>query len=472
MKHNIQLLQNLPESFDFKPNFAHFFEGHMYSFLPIFADLSPREKRTFLLHLGYSLTDGLITGILTLNEFVFLKSFHAGSFKLSMLFQLAVLVLPFSIFFTHFFEKIPNKTGVFIRMALFTRLPLILFILFPWFQSYGMSESTVQNVFLLLFLLYYLASPFILPLINQLLKNNYESVRLGKLYSYSWSANMLSQLAASLLFGRILDSFPEAYTIIYPMLGIMGMAGIYMISKIKDDSQVKVREDKSLIDSWQTTLIHSVEAVKENKPFRDFQIGLMIYGVAFLMNQPVVALFLNNQLGLGYSEIAGYKGIALGLSILLFPLAGLLLDRNDPRRYGNWCFALIAVFFLLMMLSIPLPWNIQLSGMRIYLFPALAFIVYGLFTGGITILWGIGSSYFSPVKEVAFYHSIHCSLTGIRGIIAPLLGSAIYSAGSLLGEEAAYYGAFGSGILMLLWAIFQLKESMKKYPLKSKSFSK
>jgi len=44
-------------------------------------NLNLDEKNTFRLHLGFMLTDGLVQGVLMLNEFVFLRSIKGSSYQ-------------------------------------------------------------------------------------------------------------------------------------------------------------------------------------------------------------------------------------------------------------------------------------------------------------------------------------------------------------------------------------------------------
>lgn len=433
----------------------------MNSILNVYTDLTENEKRTFFLHLLYSLLDGLILGSFTLNEFVFQKNFHPDIFKISLLFQLSVLVLPFSIFFTQFYEKVANKKRLLLRIGLFTRLPLLLFLLFPVLPLDQLHKDWVQNLFLIVFLLFYFASPFTIPLINHLLKLNYSPDKLGKLYSYSWSINLFTQLVSSLLFGWLLDEFPQSFSYVYAVLGVLGLLSIFLISKIKNEEEQKYFDDIGLIESWGNTLDKSIKILAENKPFRDFQIGMMIYGIAFLMNLGVVAKFLNDTYELNYSEVAGYKGIALVLAILTFPVFGLILDRKDPRKFGNMSFAMCVLFFVLLIAAFFFQQSVTVNSIRIFIFLALAYIAYGFFQSSMTILWGIGSSYFAPGDQVATYQAIHCSLTGIRGLVAPIIGTLIFSFLSFL-------GAFIASIALLVFAIYYYRKSMKKWGLSHK----
>ena len=42
------------------------------------SELLPRERKTFVLHMSYSFLEGIIAGLIILNEFVFVKSLLIG----------------------------------------------------------------------------------------------------------------------------------------------------------------------------------------------------------------------------------------------------------------------------------------------------------------------------------------------------------------------------------------------------------
>ena len=53
--------------------------------------------------------------------------------------------------------------------------------------------------------------------------------------------------------------------------------------------------------------------------------------------------------------------------------------------------------------------------------------------GGSTINWLTGSLYFADRERVTLYNSIHVALTGLRGLLAPLVGVLIYGGTVVLG---------------------------------------
>ena len=81
--------------------------------------LNTKEKKTFRLHLIYSILDGIVLGILALNEFVFIKSLRGTDYQLGLLFQFSVVVFIFLIFFNEFLKKIRNRKKLLRVTALF-----------------------------------------------------------------------------------------------------------------------------------------------------------------------------------------------------------------------------------------------------------------------------------------------------------------------------------------------------------------
>jgi hypothetical protein len=66
---------------------------------------------------------------------------------------------------------------------------------------------------------------------------------------------------------------------------------------------------------------------------------------------------------------------------------------------------------------------------------------------------------------VSSYQSIHLTLTGVRGILAPLIGVFLYG---LIG----FTGVFGLALLSLALAIYVMIRSLKKYGIRINESSK
>ncbi len=416
---------------------------------------SEKEKKAFYLHLIYSVLDGIILGVLALNEFVLIKELKGSPYQIGILFQFTTVVLLFSIPFNEFIKRKVNKTKFLRLIAILTRAPLLLLFLFPKSISAQTDELFYQILFLVIFLIYYSTNPLIFPMINGYLKNSYKHENFSKLYGYASTANKIIMLAATFLFGLLLDFKSYSYTFVYPFLALLGIASIYILTQIKYQAPV-IQKTGSILISLKKVQKNLISIIKTNKPFRDFEIGFMFYGFAWLVSIAVIAMFLKNELKLSYSGIAFYKNFYTTVSIILTPFFGKLMGKVSPRKFAVYTFLMMLFYLLFMGLTQVFPAYVEIFNIKIYWSLLISFLSYGIFGAMMGILWYIGSAYFSKDKDAADYQSIHLSLTGFRGAFAPLVGIFFY-------KYLDYSGVFMIGIFSLLIAISSQIISLRRH---------
>jgi len=390
-----------------------------------------------------------------LNEFILIKELKASPLQIGILFQFTTVVLLFSIPFNEFIKRKVNKTKFLRLIAVLTRAPLLLFFIFPKSFAEQSDQFLFQILFLGIFLIYYSTNPLIFPMINGYLKNSYKHENFSKLYGYASTANKLIMLVATFAFGLLLDSQSYAYTYIYPFLAVLGISSIYILTQIKYQAPLmqKTGSLKASLKKVQKNLLH---ILKTNKPFRDFEIGFMLYGFAWLVSIAVIAIFLKNELKLTYSGIAFYKNFYTTISILLTPFFGKLMGKVNPRKFAIYTFLMLLLYLFFMGLTQYFPAYIEVYNIKIYYSLLLSFLSYGIFGAMMGIVWYIGSAYFSKDENAADYQSVHLSLTGFRGAFAPLIGIFFY-------QIIDFSGVFIIGIVSLLTAITVLIISLRRH---------
>ncbi|HOY32173.1 MAG TPA: MFS transporter [Bacteroidales bacterium] len=428
-------------------------------------NLDTREKRTFRIHFTYSVIEGIILGVLAINEFVFLKSLGGSDIGVSVLFQFSVFVLTFSVLLNEWTQRIKKVKTFLIVLGILTRFPLFLLLFFPAGVSGLTNNSSYHYVFLGIFLIYYFANPIIYPVINQFLKTSYFHKNFSVLYSWSTMANKIVMLLVTFVFGWLLDLDRDAYRYVFPVVSALGITSVWLLAQLAGNDALVERRDIPLLKSLKLTLTNMREKMRSNRPFRDFQAGFMFYGFAFMGTVSVIAIFFQKELDLNYSSVAFYKNSYNILAIILLPLFGRLLGRIDPRRFAALTFASLLFYLLFIALTAYAPWFVWIKGIKLYYTLALAMVFNGVFAATMGLLWSIGSAYFCPEKEVAEYHAIHLTLTGFRSFFAPVLGLGIYL---LIGFTAT----FVTGILLLFAAVFISLKSYKKYQLRRETPAK
>src|SRR6056297_3134995 len=192
--------------------------------------LTSGEKKVFGLHLSYSFIEGLIRGVLILNEFILIKSLDGSNYQIGFLLQFQHMVLILSVFMNEFLRRTVRKRKMLNSIAIVTRLPLLAFAFFP---AVSQNIPVIYHyIFLTVFLIYFLADPIVFPTINLLLKNSYTHQNFGKYYSYAASINKIVMLLATLGFGIWLDYDPYVFRWVYPSLGVLGIASIVLLTRI------------------------------------------------------------------------------------------------------------------------------------------------------------------------------------------------------------------------------------------------
>ena len=419
-----------------------------------YLNLNTQELNTFRLHTTYRILEGVVLGVLALNEYVFIRSMLGTNYQLAFLFQFSVIIYIFLLFFNEIRKRIRNKKSMLRITALVTRLPLFLLLLFPRSTEQMETVAIYHYIFLGIFLVYYFGNIVIYPAINVLLKTNYRHQNFGKLYSYSTSVNKLVTLVATFVYGMMLDQDQYIYVYVFPVIALLDIAGIFFLSKI-DYSQVLQSVQHGSVGKAVTASLKGMrDILRKNKPYLHFELGFMFYGFSFMVSHTIINIYFDS-LGLNYSSVAFYKNAYNILAITILPFFGKLLGNIDPRKFATITFSSLLLFITFVMLTEFIPYHITLWDIDLYLTLVLAYLSYGVFAATMVLLWNIGSAYFCQPEEADDYQSIHLSLTGIRSLFAPILGVLIY-------ESAGFTVTFSIGIIMILVGIVLMKWSYEK----------
>ena len=257
------------------------------------------------------------------------------------------------------------------------------------------------------------------------------------------------------IFGLLLDFDHYAFVYIYPLIAILGITSITILSKIEYTDPRNQSYNKNFKEAVKQSVNSMIQIIKTNKPYRDFEMGFMLYGFAWMSTAAVIVIYFDRVLELNYSSVAFYKNAYNIVAIILLPFFGKLLGKIDPRKFAVITFLSLLLYLFFMGLTEFIPSYVNFLGIKIYYSLLLSFVSYGFFAATMALLWSIGSAYFCKDEEAGSYQSVHLSLTGVRSIIAPLIG--IYFL-----ETIGFAGTFGLAILALSIAIVLMIFSMKK----------
>ncbi len=370
--------------------------------------------------------EGIILGVLALNEFVFIKSLHGSNYQLSFLFQFSMLLFLFLVFINEFIKRIKNRKKMLRIAALLTRLPLLLLFLFPDHVQTIDANNYYHYIFLGIFLVYFSGNIVIYPNINFLLKTNYRHQNFGRLYSYATSTNKIVMLIVTFAYGYLLDFDNYAFRYIIPVIGLLGVISVFILSEIKYPANEKTVYRLSIFQSVKKSILEMKDILVSNIPYRHFEVGFMIYGISFMMSVTVITIYFYEQLDLNYASVAFYRNAYNILAIILLPFFGKLLGEIDPRKFAVFTYSSMALYIFFLMMTTYLPYSFERYDITIYYTLIFYILFHGVFAATMVLLWNIGSSYFCQPEEAGTYQSLHLSLTGARALVAPLFGVIFY----------------------------------------------
>ncbi|WP_075590750.1 MFS transporter [Labilibacter marinus] len=424
--------------------------------MQILQQLNNTERKAFKLHLFYSSIDGVARGALILNEFIFIKSLKGSNVQLAFLFQFSMVVFLFAMLANEIMRRYPNRKKLLRTVGVLTRLPLVIFSIFPAVnEDVGLSPK-FHFLFLGVFLLFYSSQIAVIPSINQYLKGNYRHENFGKLFSYSTTLNKILVMVSTFAVGLLLDYDPNSYRIFYPIVGILGVLSIFQLTRIDFNQKVEPKStpiSKALGESFKRIL----SILRNNTAFRHLEIGFILYGFAWMSTHAVITIFYKEALDLNYSSVSFYNNAYNLFAILLLPLFGKLIGKNDPRRFGILTFGALMMFIVFTGLTEYYTGFNEIWGLKLYHMLLIAVIFNGIFMGSMPILWGIGSSYFCEPHEAADYQSVHLFLTGSRALFAPIIGIKLY-------EWFGFSFTYAVGVVFLMLAILLMIYSEKRFP--------
>ncbi len=416
------------------------------------SELLPREKKAFVLHMSYSFLEGIIAGLIILNEFVFVKSLLGSNYQLAVLFQFSMAVFLLLIFMNEWLKRIRNKRNVLRRAALLSRLPLLLLFFFPRSPESLGGDSIYHYIFLGIFLIYYLGNTVIWPTINLFLKTSYRHDNFSRLFSYATTLNKIVMMITTFVYGWLLDIDNYIFVYIFPIAAVLGVLSVFLLSLIPYQvEKVEVKEN-GFWNSVRESALGMVRILRTNRPFLDFEIGFMLYGMGFMGSVTVIVLFFEAGLGLNYSSIAFYKNGYNVLAIIMLPFFGKLMGKIDPRRFAAISFLSMLLYILFLTLTEYYPAYTEFWDIRLYHLLIFYMLFHGVFAATMALTWFIGSAYFCPPEEAGNYQSVHLVLTAFRSLFAPLMGVALYEAFGFTITFVIAMSFLAVGISYLLWS--------------------
>jgi len=245
----------------------------------------------------------------------------------------------------------------------------------------------------------------------------------------------LNWIVASLVGGRLMQFIPFQW--IFAVGGAFGMASSLVFSRIRLPAHVPPEDP---VDLSRTRQI-----LRDDRPFRVFLTGLLVYGFGVWFISPAIPILLVDHLH-ATSFQAGLLG-AVSSATWLFSYYswGRMIDRRSAVGAMSLVLFIGTLTPTIYLLS-PNAWVVQLAG-----------ITEGLTSAGFDLGWLTAVLEYAPAGQIRHYVAIYNTLVGVRGSSAPFLAGALLP---LLGVRAV----FAIGIALTLTGALLLRRGIRRAP--------
>lgn len=427
----------------------------------------PKEARaTYRLDLASNVLRGLFFGIFLLAGIIAKKALGATDLEVGLLAALPSASALFSVYWGHLAHTRRKRPfilwpGVFGR-GLLLLTPLV--SASAWFVVLASASFVLASISV--------------PAQNGIYRLVYPQALRGAVVGSIRAGFLAGSIVAAMASGVLLDHDASLFRVLMPLAGVFGAASSVVFAMISfPDGEAPTRLPSGWKDKvggkrglasfrWLSFLpgypfyLSSIPArlaaplrdtltiLRDDKPFARYLLCYFLHGSGNLLMLAINPIFFVETLRLDYSRGASaLVAIPEILMLLTSGFWGRKLDRMSPYRLNGILTTVLAGAPLTLMFATSAEWA---YGAQVF---------YGLSMSGLNITWILGVMYFASEAAVPVYMGIHVTLTGIRGILAPLVAIALHDA---FGSRAVYAASFTlivvAGILNRVYARLDPRE--------------
>jgi len=219
--------------------------------------------------------------------------------------------------------------------------------------------------------------------------------------------------------GIAMEFHAEAWRLTLPASALFGLTAAWRYRRFTVRGHGRLlREEAGKRGNARIRVSDAIEVLKTDRWYRRYMATMFIFGAGNLMVIALLVVILTEQLGVSrLVQVLVTTTIPLLALAAFTPVWARFLDKVhilDYRARHSWMFVATMALFV--------PGAI--FG-KLWLFGLGALVMGAAFAGG-RLGWNLGHNDFASDGRSTLYMSIHVTLTGIRGLIAPLVGVGLY----------------------------------------------
>jgi MFS family permease len=375
----------------------------------------------------------VMTGAFQLAMVVMRKSLHATEMQLGVISAIGHMSLLFGIFGGELIRGRDRRPV----LGLFGSISRGAFLLFALVQS--------AWPFVAVSALFYCGNALMAPAVTTLWQSNISPQRRGALWGYTVIIATVIAVVTSFVVGWILDNDNMAYRWVFPLAGLAGLLGVFMLVRMPHRGRHKLTDNTP--HNFHSVVVSPIrrfiQLLREQPNFRHFEGAFFLYGCAFMIMVPVLPRYMVDLAHMSYKQASIAEGVLLQLGAIGLSVAwGKRMDKRSPAAICTLVFALLALFPAILLCGLA----VQGSGIELQYIVYLGYLVYGIGLSGMGVAWNLAPIAFAGDSDASAYTGAHITLTGVRGAVAPISGAL------LLKYSGQYWPVFSAALVLFLLA--------------------
>ncbi len=345
--------------------------------------------------------------IYTLLPFILCKDLRATPFEIACIISLKPIVSLFSLYWSSWVQKrgdrlIPNIVWA----TILGHLPFLLvpWVDHPWFFIFASA-------------VYMLLHRGVHPAWMEILKAHVSEDMRKHVFAFGSAIYYVGGALLSIGIGILMDHYLEAWRWIFPLTALIALSAAFVQTNLpspvlaceKGSDSLAFSLKEKIVKPWKEALF----LLKERKDFAHFQIGFMLGGGGLMLWQPALPEFFFHTLELNYKEltfaITFCKSVGYTLSL---PIWTRLMNKVDIFTFSGIVTVVAALF----------PLGLMAANLH-FIWLYMAYFLYGIMQGGSELSWNLSGLIFAKEEDSSVYTGVNVVTIGVRGCIAPPLGS-------------------------------------------------
>lgn len=259
---------------------------------------------------------------------------------------------------------------------------------------------------------------------------NYPSTHRGRVVGRLQTLRLLIAMTSGGAIAWLFDSDPHMYRVVYPVVALCGLLSLIPARLIRVRGEARTERERPPTEArrglWQELaagLRDSAEILRTDRRFARYMNAQFLLGAASFATDGLLVRAIPERLGAGYYA-SSFLMLQLPAAVMLVSIRfwAPLFDRVGAIHFRVYNSAAWLAVYALTTASMLL---VELGGSD-WLMTAVALLVLGRVAQGFsqaggTIAWSIGHLHFSSGDRSDLYMGIHVALTGLRGMLMPIV---------------------------------------------------